>query len=208
MRTSSVVAGIDVGGKRKGYHAVALAEGKYADALHSCDATEVAAWCGEVGATAVGIDAPCTWSATGRARPAERELMEEKIWCFSSPTRAVAIGHPKNNYGWMLAGETLYAVLKSSGFSFLTSKSSKPKRLMFETFPHAVVCALRGEVVPANNKATVRRAVLADHGIVDRNLTNIDLVDAALCALTAHHVLTRQWRGYGNIETGLIVVPN
>lgn len=53
----------------------------------------------------IGIDAPYRWSANGRARPAERQLISEGIWCFSSPTRQMAIDHPRNHFGWMLNSE-------------------------------------------------------------------------------------------------------
>lgn len=207
MPMSSVVVGVDVGGKRKGYHAVALAGGQYVDSFQSCIASKVAHWCQEVRATIVGIDAPCTWGTTEGARPAERALMQERIWCFSSPTRLVAVGHPKNHYGWMLAGEALYVALRQMRFRLLDGRAHSGRKLMFETFPHAVVCALHKAVIPAKNKAVVRRALLRTHGIADKALKNIDFVDAAICALTAHHVAAGRWRSYGNGETGLIVVP-
>jgi predicted RNase H-like nuclease len=61
--------------------------------------------------------------------------------------------------------------------------------------------------VPAKNKSTVRRALLAQQGIADKSLRNIDFVDAALCALTARHILAGRWRAYGDRDTGHIVVP-
>ena len=68
----TIVVGIDVGGPRKGFHAVALRDGVYLDKFASPDPLALAAWCIQVGARAVAIDAPCRWSRTGRARPAER----------------------------------------------------------------------------------------------------------------------------------------
>ena len=38
-------------------------------------------------------------------------------------------------------------------------------------------------------------------------LTNIDMVDAALCALTAQHLLNRTFKTYGDAAEGFIVVP-
>ena len=76
------VVGIDVGGPRKGFHAVALREGAYLDTFASPDARDLAAWCIQGGARAVAIDAPCRWSRTGRARPAERALTAAGIHAF------------------------------------------------------------------------------------------------------------------------------
>ncbi|HSO83698.1 hypothetical protein, partial [Thiocapsa sp.] len=50
---ATIVVGIDVGGPRKGFHAVALREGSYLDKFASREALDVAAWCTQVGARAV-----------------------------------------------------------------------------------------------------------------------------------------------------------
>jgi predicted nuclease with RNAse H fold len=97
MKTSKnpIVAGIDVGGARKGFHGVALAGGVYQAQLHTMDAVAMARWLREIGAQAIGVDAPCRWSLDGRPRPAERELMGQGIQCFASPTREAAVRHPQ-----------------------------------------------------------------------------------------------------------------
>ncbi len=59
----------------------------------------------------------------------------------------------------------------------------------------------------AKRKGVIRRALLGNAGIANARLTNIDLVDAALCALTAHHFLVGPIKTYGDRETGFIVVP-
>jgi hypothetical protein len=114
MGTASVI-GIDVGGARKGFHAVALRAGATAGQLATTDAEVLAHWCRAViGAQLIAIDAPCRWSADGRARPCERALNAAGIRCFSSPSRQAAISHPSNYYGWMLQGEALYRQLEVS----------------------------------------------------------------------------------------------
>ena len=55
----------------------------------------------------------------------------------------------------------------------------------FETFPHAIVCAFAGKVVPAKPKKSERRKALRGRGYDDSPLSNIDSIDAALCAVTA-----------------------
>jgi predicted nuclease with RNAse H fold len=82
--------GIDVGGVRKGFHAVALRDGVYAGQLGTGDVQELADWCRSVvGASVIAIDAPCRWSSDGRARPCERELMRQGICCFETFPHAI-----------------------------------------------------------------------------------------------------------------------
>ncbi len=54
-----------------------------------------------------------------------------------------------------------------------------------ETFPHAVAMRLRGHRPVGVSKAVFRRAVLREYQIDESLLSNIDFVDAALCALVA-----------------------
>jgi len=202
-----IVAGVDVGGPKKGMHAVALRDGAYLDRFSSRKPAEIAAWCREMGAGFIGVDAPCRWSATGRARSAERELMAQGIWCFSSPSLAVAKAHPKNQFGWMLNGAELFQNLETAHPLLKQSSGPVSAPVCFETFPQAIACALAGEIVSAKQKRTVRRALLTQGGIDISQLTNIDLVDAALCALVAHHVALGKYKTYGDASSGLIVVP-
>lgn len=206
MPLSTIVAGIDVGGPRKGFHAVALRDGRYLGKHVAANAGEIAAWCREIGARVVGVDAPCRWSTTARARPAERALMADKIHCFFTPTREIAEIHPKNYYAWMLAGAELFRNLETTHRLFDGKPGPVKSRVCFETFPHAVACALAGTIVSAKQKRMVRRGLLRLAGIDTEALTNIDLVDAALCALMAHHLVSGTFKTYGDTESGLIVV--
>ena len=204
--------GIDVGGARKGFHAVALTGGTYADQLATADANELAHWCRSVvRAHVIAIDAPCRWSSDGRARPCERELMQKGIWCFSSPTREKAMEHPTNYFGWMLQGEALYQALESGAPEQaypLVRSLPHSGRGCFETFPHAITWHLRGGQAQAAQKRIQRRELLAQAGIDLSPLTSIDWIDAALCALTAHHVASGgECVSYGEPESGWIVVP-
>src|SRR5262245_60050950 len=103
------VAGIDVGGTRKGFHAVALRGKKILATLATCHAANLAGWCREQGASAVGVDAPCRWSLPGRARPCERELAGLGLSCFSTPAQAIGEIHPF--YRWMVQGAELFRLL-------------------------------------------------------------------------------------------------
>jgi predicted nuclease with RNAse H fold len=176
------------------------------DKISSCDPTEIATWCKKIGATIVAVDAPISWSKTGRARPAERELMQEKIWVFATPTEEVAKAHPTNHFGWMLQGAKLYRALEKS-FARFNGSNARARAICFETFPHAIACALNDAPLSARNKCKVRRALLATAGVSCDSLTNIDLVDAALCALAAEHFAEGRFEKHGDPAEGFIVVP-
>jgi predicted nuclease with RNAse H fold len=205
-RQGLTVAGIDVGGPRKGFHAVALVDGALDGVFTSTDPALVAAWCAARGARHVGVDAPSGWSPDGRMRPAERALLAAGIPCFASPTRAAALAHPKNWYGWMLNGERLYGLL-ARHYRLYAGAAPASVGQCFETFPQAIACALAGRHVPARDKRARRRALLEDAGIDTRLLTNIDLVDAALCALAAQCFATARFSAYGDAADGFIVIP-
>ena len=205
-----IAVGIDVGGRRKGFHAVSLCGGQYHNRFQSIDAAEIITWCcHQEQAQVIAVDAPCRWSTDGRARPAERELMREGIWCFSSPTRQMAMNHPRNHYGWMLNGEALFQELEKTHPLCRAVPRANGQPQCFETFPHAIACALSAGIVSAKNKRTVRRALLEKAGIVSPSLSNIDFIDAALCALTAHSAASgKPCKSYGEPTTGLIIVPD
>lgn len=133
--------------------------------------------------------------------------MEEEIWCFSTPSREAAEAHPKNHYGWMLNGAALFEQLEMAYPLFDGNCVKAGEPVCFETFPHAIACALAGKPVSAKQKRTVRRAILDRVGVDISELTNIDWVDAALCALAAHRFSRGDFRTYGEAESGLIVVP-
>ena len=150
--TLLTVVGIDVGGTRKGFHAVALENGRFLDHKKTGDARELVAWCAQgIGARVIAVDAPCRWSTDGRARPAERELMRKGVYCFSSTTRAKALVHRTDNFGWMLRGEELYQSLEAT-HPLCSVLPCPSERYSFETFPHAVTWHLRGGNASAKRK--------------------------------------------------------
>lgn len=203
-----VVAGIDVGGTRKGFHGVALQKGIFLEAFSSRDARKMAGWCRGISARQIGIDAPCRWSLNGRARSAERELGAAGVSCFATPSREAAQNHPGNYYGWMLNGAELFRLLEKTHPLFDGTARSARGRVCFETFPQAIACVLAGKTVSAKEKQTVRRTLLSRAGIDPQPLLNIDLVDAALCALAAHCLARGTFHAYGEATSGLIVVPS
>lgn len=203
-----ITIGIDVGGSRKGFHAVALTDGAYTAQLHIRDEQELVHWCRErIGASVIAIDAPCRWSTTGSMRPCERKLIEQGIFCFATPSLEQAEQHPSNYYGWMLRGAALVQALETS-HPLLNSLPCTDQHSCFETFPHAITWHLHGGNAQARQKRPQRLALLQQAGIDTTALTSIDRIDAALCALAAHHLASgRPCQVYGEPDTGLIVVP-
>lgn len=80
--------------------------------------------------------------------------------------------------------------------------------MSFETYPHAIACAFLGkDIASAKLKRIQRRQLLEDAGTDTKTLRSIDAVDAALCALTARHLLKGEARAYGDAQGGYLQVP-
>ena len=200
-----IVVGVDVGGPKKGFHAVALEDGQFFDQVALLDPAAVVQWSRSLHASAVGIDAPCAWSLTGRARPCEWELAASGIRAFATPSFAVGERHPF--YEWMLNGAELFRHL-APYYQLFKGRQSVSPPVCFETFPQAVACALAGKILSAKHKRTNRPRLLRHAGVSLDSLTAIDQVDAALCALTGHYLLRGAFRTYGDATEGFIIVPD
>lgn len=199
-----VVIGIDVGGSKKGFHAVALREGAYFDRTESCSAQHVSDWCASLDARVVAVDAPCRWRLGDRARHCERDLAASRISCFSTPTRERA--ETSAFYEWMLNGAALYQLLEQR-FPLAKVANNSDSSVCIETFPYAVACALAGKLVSTKRKRAVRLEILNMVGLDTTALTNIDYIDAALCAVAALHWQRGTHKTYGQADDGFIVVP-
>jgi predicted nuclease with RNAse H fold len=106
----------------------------------------------------------------------------------------------------MLNGERMFQALATSFPLAFSTAVVGPASI--ETFPQAVACALAGTLVSAKRKGAVRRDLLRRQQLDLSLLTNIDFVDAALCAVAARYVLLGDALSYGEPKTGLIWVPN
>ncbi|MDW8324688.1 MAG: DUF429 domain-containing protein [Burkholderiales bacterium] len=198
------MAGIDVGGARKGFHAVALYGLGAVACFHAREAAAVVDWCRAQRARVVAVDAPCRWSATGKARAAERALAALGVRCFATPVEAVARSHPF--YAWMCNGERLYAAL-TRHWRLFDGAVGAGGPLCCETYPHAVAWALAGTPVRARDKRELRRRLLDLAGVDTAGLVVQDYIDAALCALAARGLVHGQFRAFGDAAEGYIVVP-
>lgn len=192
------VIGIDVANKKRGFHVVALSSGKF-EAHESVSPTVIADWCLKRKPQVIAIDSPCGYAiAPEKSRLAERELMKQGIWCYSTPTKRIADERPSCD--WVRNGMGLYRVLEDSAKARVHAVS------IVETFPHAVACSLAGEVVRAST--IIRLRLLEKNGFDTTPLANKDIVDAALCALTAREFATKKAMQYGREEDGIIYAPS
>lgn len=207
-RAKRKVVGIDVGGESKGFHAVAMLDGTYSERRQTRSVTDLVRWCrGKIGAQVVAIDAPCRWRTGKEARTAERKLLAQGIRCFLTPSRSAALRNAGGFYDWMLRGASLFRAMEKAYPRF---RPRQPTGIIccFETFPHAVTWHLRGANADASRKRSQRLALLGQHGVGFDNLTSMDWIDAALCALAADHLASgERMHAYGDARTGYIVVP-
>jgi predicted nuclease with RNAse H fold len=197
------VIGIDVGGPKKGFHAVVLCDSQIVARTRTNDPVALARWCVEQKADVVAVDAPCRWRGPKLARSAERELAAEGIACYYAPTEKRAREHAF--YQWMLPGADLYAAL-SPHFTLYTGSPSKGPVVM-ETFPQAVACALAGQIVSAKEKRTVRQNLIQSSGIPMHGDETMDDIDALLCAVAGTAFAHGKFKTYGDAADGFIVVP-
>jgi predicted nuclease with RNAse H fold len=202
-----LVIGIDVGGPRKGCHAVLVRGTEILERRHERDPAALAAWCAAQRATVVAVDAPCRWRrpAPAPARAAERALSAAGIACYYSPTEERAHGHPF--YSWMLPGAALFAALQRSHPLYLGDPAARP--VSVETFPQAVSCALAGHHVSARarEKRSIRAALLRRAGFVHTGSETQDELDALLCAVAASAFSQGDFVAYGDPADGFIIVP-
>ncbi|UPH90858.1 DUF429 domain-containing protein [Synechococcus sp. NB0720_010] len=203
-----IFAGIDVGGARKGFHAVLLDEQTVTDQLNTPDPEALARWC--LRAERIAIDAPCGWAQPGqRSRLCERQLLAKGVHCFATPTREAALASRSNFYGWVLRGEALYQALQRFGVPIARDEQALAGRCCFESFPHGITVALSPQIeVKAAFKLEQRSALLERFGVSLSGLSSIDWIDAAVCALAAQRIAKGAAAAiYGEPEGGLLVLP-
>jgi predicted nuclease with RNAse H fold len=109
-------AGVDVGGRRKGFHVAVLDEGALVDGpVRLVDAAAVAAWLDRHQPELVAVDSPLRAAPDGlRSRPCERRLAREVCGIRYTPDRNLLGANPY--YEWIVNGFGLYEVLELAGF--------------------------------------------------------------------------------------------
>jgi predicted RNase H-like nuclease len=106
----------------------------------------------------------------------------------------------------MVNGADLYRCL-APDYPLYNGEGAVSGQVCVETFPHAVACALVGKHLSAGHKRADRARLLQEAGVATDALTNIDWIDAALCALAAQHLRAGTCKAYGDEAEGFIVVP-
>jgi predicted nuclease with RNAse H fold len=199
-----LVAGIDIGGRRKGFHAVITNKGQYHSRFKSSSAVEMASWVHSFNPAIIAIDSPCKFAASGKSRKAERDLMQAGIHSFFTPVEEIA--RNSSFYGWVLNGNELYQSLKYPIFD----GDYESTGFCIETFPNAIEKLMLPEpsVRIGKSKNAIRRMLLYRLGYASKELTNIDFVDAALCSIAAERFYYGKYRLFGNVTEGFIVVPS
>jgi predicted RNase H-like nuclease len=199
-----IFAGMDVGGEKKGFHCVAIDDDRILDPVRFKAAQDAADWCRDIEAQIIGIDAPCGWSSGECGRRAEKDMWNvARLHSFSTPSEAKSDG---NFYKWMQNGAKLYRSLRPR-FPLYTGEVTQG-RFCFETYPHAIAWSLAGRLLSAREKRSNRPPLLEAAGLELPSGANIDVTDAALCALTARYVWLRQFRSFGDACEGYLLVPD
>ena len=205
MTSSKTTIGIDIGGIRKGFHAVVNRDGAYHAHFHSINPDTMVAWVLSHHPSVIAIDAPSMFSQNDRSRKAERDLVNNGMRCFYTPTRELAA--QSHFYDWVFNGQLIYQKLGLP--IFMGDQTDAP--CIIETFPHAIQIALwarNGQSCPEGSKLSVRRNTLAVQASYKTNqLSSIDFVDAALCAVSSDYFLKNQFNAYGCKQDGFIVLP-
>lgn len=190
------VVGIDVGGRRKGFHGCALrGEEIVAGPERLPDVAAAVAWVKPYRPSIVALDSPKTCAPDGESsRKDERELGAAVCGIRWTPEEPRLAGNPY--YEWVEHGLELYAALTAAGIA---------RKRLIETFPTAAWTRLSG---PRDQRSRARwsTAALADLGLTGlppRRL-NQDDRDAIAAALVARlHV-----EGEGRTQAfGEIIVP-
>lgn len=149
----------------------------------------------------VCIDGPSGWSTSGKSRQAERDLRRLGISSFA--TGRDPGDHPF--YAWMRVGFRLFQGL---GETFPLYRGGDAEGTAAEVFPAASAFLLAGELrPPGETKVRFRRRVLQAIGIDDRQLPNIDRVDAALAAVTGLNALRGRSSWLGDPDEGVLLLP-
>jgi predicted nuclease with RNAse H fold len=188
-------AGIDIGGRKKGFHA-AVVEDKNVIAgpqqLNAVDA--VVSWLVPHEPSVVALDSPRTCAPAGeKSREGERALMNEVCGIRFTPEEAKLTGNPY--YEWIVCGRELYAGLEA--------EQGRRAWQIIEVFPTASWTRWAGRKGSKSRARWTREEFdrFALGGLPARRL-NQDDRDAIAAALTA-----QQYERGETEEFGEILVP-
>jgi predicted nuclease with RNAse H fold len=184
-------AGVDVGGRRKGFHVAVIDEDRLIRAGGLKRPRDVVAFLSEVQTRVVAVDSPRTAAPDGaRSRACERRLAREVCGIRYTPDRVVLQeGNPYHE--WIVHGLELYSALESSRWSVI------------ECFPTASWTRWLGR------RGGASRATWTQSGLALLDLDGIpsttsqDFRDAIAAALTARLHDLAQTEAFDEIEVPL-----
>lgn len=183
--------GIDVGGRRKGFHGCALRGDEIvAGPQRLPDVASAVAWVVELGPTVVALDSPMTCAPAGESsRRDERELARAICGIRWTPERSRLAGNPY--YEWVEHGLELYDALAKKGIE---------GDRQIEVFPTAAWTILAGPREGRRRSRWSARALaeLGLAGLPSRRL-NQDDRDAVAAALVARLQSEGRTRAFGEI---------
>lgn len=189
----TLVAGVDVGGPRKGFD-VAVLRGPTVHVHRTTDPRAVAATVAD--AVLVGVDAPAAWAPHGQAsRPDERDFARAGVCGIRyTPDEAAARARTDGYLDWVWQGMALYGALADAGI---------PSVEVFPTAAWTRWCGARGRRSRlAWARAGLRR--LRAEGLDDDagDRPSQDAMDAIAAALVARQATA------GAVERfGALAVP-
>ncbi|MGA1213285.1 MAG: DUF429 domain-containing protein [Solirubrobacterales bacterium] len=108
-------AGVDVGGKKKGFHLAVIEGNRVTELERYPDAQTLASHLIALKPEAIGIDSPSDFAPPGqKSRPQEREFAAKKICGIRyTPDRATCEAHPGTYYEWVFNGMELWDALRA-----------------------------------------------------------------------------------------------
>ena len=193
--------GIDVAESRKGLDLVALDRERLIAAAESrLTVDEVVESVVSLQPSVVCIDSPSGWSRSGKSRLAERQLARLGIHAYY--TGQDPGDHPF--YAWIRVGLQIFERL---AVEYPLYRGGEVAGHAAEIFPHASAALLANSLPARDQKEPFRRKVLRDHSVAEEDLPTLDLVDAALAALTGLIALDGRHSGVGDPEEGVILLP-
>jgi len=152
----------------------------------------------------VAVDSPPRWAATGRSRSTERELHRLNIHALPTPSEEHS---SDRRFDWMRAGIEVFRLAAVNGYPAYAGGKLR-SGVSIEVFPHASAAILAGCLPPKGiTKKRWRQAVLRSEGVTPDGLTSLDLVDAALSALTGLLALSGRVSHLGDPKEGVIILP-
>ena len=195
-RAPALWAGVDVGGRRKGFHA-AVVDGRrlYAGPRRLAAPRDVAAWLVELRPRLVGVDAPRVLADDRTRFESERRLAHEVCHLRYTPTREALerqrTSHAPRYYEWIEHGLELYVALSGAGLAAV------------ECFPTAAWTRWAG---PRNGVSRARWSARALRGLRLRGVPatlDQDERDAIGAAMTAWAHGHRRTELFGDIVVPL-----